>query len=67
MAPRERVAVRVKRIREQRGMTQEQLAEKAGISRTYLARLETARNDPTLSMLEKIAKALRVDVAKLLK
>jgi transcriptional regulator with XRE-family HTH domain len=67
MAPRERVAVRVKRIREQRGMTQEQLAEKAGISRTYLARLETARHDPTLSMLEKIAKALRVDVAKLLK
>jgi DNA-binding XRE family transcriptional regulator len=67
MSPRESVAVRVKRIREQRGMTQEQLAEKAGISRTYLARLETARHDPTLSMLEKIAKALRVDVAKLLK
>ena len=48
-------------------MTQEQLADKAGISRTYLARLETARHDPTLSMLEKIAKALKVDVAKLLK
>jgi transcriptional regulator with XRE-family HTH domain len=66
MAPRERVAAKVKRLREQRGMTQEQLAEKAGISRTYLARLETARHDPTLSMLEKLAKALGVKVGRLL-
>jgi len=48
-------------------MTQERLAAAAGISRTYLARLETARHDPTLSMLEKLAKALRVKVWRLLK
>jgi transcriptional regulator with XRE-family HTH domain len=46
-------------------MTQEQLAKKAGMGRSYLARLETARQDPTLSTLEKIAKALGVKVAKL--
>jgi len=67
MAPTERVAMRVKEWRDRRGLTQEQLAEKAGISRGYLARLETARQDPKLSTLEKIAKALKVDVAKLLK
>jgi len=67
MAPRERVAIRVKRLRERRGMTQEQLAERAGISRTYLARLETARQDPTLGTLEKLAKALKVKVTELLK
>jgi transcriptional regulator with XRE-family HTH domain len=66
MAPRERMATRIKALREQRKMTQEQLAERAGIGRSYLARLETARQDPTLSTLEKIAKALRVKVAKLL-
>ena len=66
MAPREIVATKVKRLRERRGLTQEALAEKAGISRTYLARLETARHDPTLSMLEKLAKALRVKVGRLL-
>jgi transcriptional regulator with XRE-family HTH domain len=60
------MAVRVKRLRQQRGMTQEQLAAKAGISRPYLARLETARQDPTLSTLEKLAKALRVKVGRLL-
>ena len=67
MAPVERVAMRVKEWRERRGLTQEQLAEKAKISRGYLARLETARQDPKLSTLEKIARALKVDVTKLLK
>lgn len=67
MAPTERVAMRVKEWRSRRGLTQEQLAAKAGISRGYLARLETARQDPKLSTLEKLAKALKVDVAKLLK
>jgi predicted transcriptional regulator len=38
-------------------MTQEELAAKAGISRPYLARLETTKQDPTLSTLEKLAKA----------
>jgi transcriptional regulator with XRE-family HTH domain len=66
MAPRQRVAIRVKRLRERRGMTQEQLAERADISRTYLARLETARQDPTLGTLEKLAKALKVKVTELL-
>lgn len=66
MAPRERMATRIKALREQRGMTQEQLAEKAGVSRTYLARLETARQDPTLSTLEKLAKALGVKATRLI-
>jgi len=47
-------------------MTQEKLAARAGISRGYLARLETARQDPRLSTLEKLAKALKVSVAELL-
>lgn len=59
--------MRLKALREQKGLTQEQLAAKAGISRGYLARLETARQDPRLSILDKLARALRVDVAALLK
>jgi XRE family transcriptional regulator, regulator of sulfur utilization len=67
MAPVERVAMRVRALRERRGWTQERLAEKAGISRGYLARLETARQDPKLSTLEKLARALGVSVAALLR
>jgi transcriptional regulator with XRE-family HTH domain len=66
MAPIRRVAIRIKALREKRGLSQQALAEKAGLSRTYLARLETARQDPTLSTLEKLAKALGVPVSALL-
>jgi transcriptional regulator with XRE-family HTH domain len=66
MAPVEQVAMRLKRLREQRGWSQATLAERAGVSRPYLARLETARQDPRLSTLEKLAKALGVPVARLL-
>jgi len=67
MAPAERVAVRIKKLRASRGWTQKVLAERAGISHGYLARLETARQDPTLGVLEKLAKALKVKVADLVK
>ena len=66
MTPGERVATRLKALRQRRGWTQEALAAKAGLSRTYLARLETVRQDPTLSTLVKLAKALGVPVARLL-
>ena len=59
----EKVATRLKHFREQRGMTQEQLAAKVGISRAYLARIETARHHLTVPMLERLAKALRVKPA----
>jgi transcriptional regulator with XRE-family HTH domain len=62
----DKVAGRIKRLREQRRMTQEALAAKAGISRAYLARVETARHEPTLTVLAKLAKALRVKVGRLL-
>jgi transcriptional regulator with XRE-family HTH domain len=66
MSPTKTMAIRLKALRTQRGLSQEALAEKAGLSRTYVARLETARQDPTLSTLEKLAKALGVKVTKLL-
>jgi transcriptional regulator with XRE-family HTH domain len=58
--------MRLKKLRTVRGLSQRALAERAGISREYLARLETARQDPTLSTLEKLARALRVKLSALL-
>ena len=65
MTPIRTGAMRIKALREKRGWTQQQLADEAGISRTYLARIETARHDPTLTILEKIARALKVKVGRL--
>jgi transcriptional regulator with XRE-family HTH domain len=65
MAPRLKVAMRIRQLRDKHGWSQEELARRAGVSRTFLARLETARQDPTLSTLEKLARAFRVKVSAL--
>lgn len=57
--------MRLKKLRQSRGLTQERLAKKAHMSRAYLARLEMGRHDPPLSRLRKLAKALGVAVAEL--
>ena len=57
---------RIQRLRVARGLSQAALAEKAGLSRGYLARVETGRHEPSLSMLAKLAKTLGVRVTKLL-
>ncbi len=68
MGAAEKMATRLKRLRKQRGhMSQRELARRAGLSRTYVARLEAGQHDPALSTLEKLAKALRVNLAELLK
>jgi transcriptional regulator with XRE-family HTH domain len=66
MAPVHEMASRLRKFRAQRGMTQAQLAEAAGLSRQYVARLERAMQDPRLSVLEKLARALGVKVSRLI-
>ena len=61
-----RLAMRLKRFRKQRGLTQESLARKAGISHGYLARLEIGMHEPTLSTLRRLAKVLGVKLGQLL-
>jgi len=58
--------MRLKRLRAERKMSQAGLAEKSGVSREYIARLELGQQDPTLGTLTKLAKALKVKVGKLL-
>jgi transcriptional regulator with XRE-family HTH domain len=50
----------IRRYRKQTGMTQEETAQKAGISRTYYADVERGRYNPSLPVLKKIAAALGV-------
>jgi transcriptional regulator with XRE-family HTH domain len=63
----ERVAARIAEIREKRGLTQEALAARARLNRVTLARLERAMHPPNLDTLERIARALGVDLVDLVK
>ncbi len=58
--------MRLKTLRRARGISQEALATKAKITREYVNKLEAGRYDPTISVVQRLAKALKVSVAELL-
>lgn len=59
------ISKRIKKRRNDLGMTQEDLAEKVGVSRVYIGYVEQGRNTPSLEILEKIAKALKAKLSEL--
>lgn len=56
----------VRRLRQQRKITQEQLAFDAEIDLTYLGGIERGRRNPSLLVMARIAEALSVPLQKLL-
>ena len=63
----QRVAARIIDLRQRRGLSQEALAKKTGLNRVTLARLERAMHPPNLDTLDRIARALRVQLADLVR
>lgn len=61
-----RIGLNITIIREQRGLTQEKLAELAGLHRAYIGQIERGEKNIGLRNLEKIAKALNVSIKALL-
>ncbi|KZY50456.1 transcriptional regulator [Sulfitobacter sp. HI0054] len=58
---RERVAKNIIDRRKNLGLSQEDLAKQAGLSRAYVGKIENARFSVTIDAIEKIAHALEVD------
>jgi transcriptional regulator with XRE-family HTH domain len=68
MSPTPRqIGMKIKRLREAQGLSQYALAKKAKMSREYVNKLEAGRYDPTVGVLQRLAKALGVPVTALLK
>ena len=57
---------RMRALRLSQGMTQNETAEKSGISENYYSRIETGKNSPSLEKLTAIAKTLGVSLFHLL-
>ena len=66
MDMRKLVGGNVKRVRQQRGWTQEQLAERSGFSQQYISGLEQGRRNPTIVTVYELATALDVNYLELL-
>jgi transcriptional regulator with XRE-family HTH domain len=62
---RERFGFAVKARREELGLTQEDLAEKAGIHRTYLSDIERGSRNVSLVNIERVAAALTLPISEL--
>lgn len=58
MDVRQRLATNMKRLRKERGWSQEALADEAGLDRTYISGIERQVKNPTVTVVERVAKAL---------
>lgn len=58
------VAHNLRKLRVRRGISQENLAVDANIDRTYVSRLERGLENPTVFVLEKIARALSAEITE---
>ena len=56
------IGMRIKEIRRSKGLSQEQLAERADINSKYLSRMERGTENPTLDMFIKLANALGIEM-----
>jgi transcriptional regulator with XRE-family HTH domain len=62
---KKRLAERIKALRKERNMNQEELAEKLGTNHTHVVRMEKGTQDFRLSSLLKIAAAFEIEIGEL--
>lgn len=66
MDVRHRLAGNMKKLRKERGWSQEALADEAGLDRTYISGIERVVRNPTITVVERVATALECRMGELL-
>ena len=66
MDVRRRLGLNLKKLREEQDYSQESFADHCGLHRTYISGIERGVRNPTVVILDKIAKALKVPAGQLL-
>jgi len=66
MTLRRTLAANLRRIRAERGLSQDDFAALVGVHRTYINHLEQAKRGPTIDVIERMADRLKVDPCDLL-
>ena len=65
--PTSKLGKNIKRIREQKNMTQGDICRAVGLDRAQMSNIEAGKGNPTLATIEKIAQALDVAIEDLIK
>lgn len=63
---RQRLARNLRRLRQEKGLSQEGFAHEAGLHRTYVSDIERGARNPTITVVEKLAASLGVPAGRLL-
>ena len=58
---RKRAGANIRRLRNEKGRSQEELAERTGLHRTYISSVERGVRNPTITVIEKLMIALKCD------
>jgi transcriptional regulator with XRE-family HTH domain len=67
MDPRVVVGINLQKVRRERSLSQEELSFRSGVTRAYISGLEAGRRNPTILSLARIATALDVTIADLVR
>jgi len=63
---RQHLAANLRRLRQEKGLSQEAFADEAGLHRPYVSDIERGARNPTITVVEKLARALDVPMGRLL-
>jgi transcriptional regulator with XRE-family HTH domain len=61
------IGISISKLRRNAHLSQEELAEKAGVHRTYISQIERAKKSPTINVLIRISKALNTSASIIIK
>ncbi|AFL83521.1 putative transcriptional regulator [Belliella baltica DSM 15883] len=64
---KEKFGNRLKTLRKEKGLSQEELAEKSGLNRPYISGIEQGKRNVSLEVMEKLAEALGVGIEELVR
>lgn len=66
MGSQEQIGKNIKKAREEKGLTQEELAQKVEVHVSYISRIERGVVNPSIEVIENIAKVLKVKSSAIL-
>lgn len=66
MDVRDRLGRNLRRLRQERDWSQEELAHESGLHRTYISYLERAARNPTITVVDRLAQTFGVPIGRLL-
>ena len=58
------IAEQIKKIRKEKGLSQQEAADKLTMNRVQYNRIETGKSDPTMNILQRIASVLEIDIVQ---